>query len=340
MKLLLWNMEWMNDLFDSNGDFRADDHKPQHARSTTVRTRRKHLSGVINELSPEIVVIVEGPNREKELRQFFDADVDGVWEVRLQPTSGSSQCIGCAIRTDTSLFHPQQPVRFFDTQQMDAFQPFEIPNENDGIIEKYRFERSPLYVEIKTADNLTFRIIGLHLKSKGIFNAYEWSKWWAMADANRKKLLAQATQLRVQFLDKYLGEAATQRIPLIVCGDINDGPGMDASEKRLLGSAVERLMGNVWRPFLCLGNALFDTLSSDEQDNLRFEKIYTTSFSDPIFNNVWQKVWIDHILYSYNRAEWVKNAKVNTEMPDGQKIWAKYPHASDHFPISAEIVLQ
>ena len=330
----------MNDLFDRDGNFQADDHKPQHDQRTTVRTRRNHLSGVIDELAPDIVIVVEGPNREKELKAFFDADVAGTWEVKLQPTSGSSQCIGCAVRTDTNLFHPQRPVKFFDTQAMPIFQPFEIPNESDGIIEKYRFERSPLYVEITTASGQPFRIMGLHLKSKGIFSAYEWSKWWAMADANRKKLLAQATQIRVQFLDKYLGEAETQKIPLIVCGDINDGPGLDASEKRLFGSAVERLMGNIWRPFLTLGNALFDQLSDQDQDNLRFEKIYTTSFSDPIFNNTWQKAWIDHILYSYNRAEWVKDAKVHIEMPDGQKIWRKYPHASDHFPITAEIVLE
>lgn len=339
MTLLLWNMEWMNDLFDQDGNFQPDDHHPSHSRQTTVRTRRDHLSGVINELDPDIVVVVEGPNREKELKLFFDADVQGTWEVKLQPTSGASQCIGCAVRTDKNLFHAQSPIAFFDTQQMPAFAPFEVPNENDGIIEKYRFERSPLYVEIKTADGQAFRLMGLHLKSKGIFNAYEWSKWWAVADANRKKLLAQATQIRVNFLDKYLGEAETQRIPLIVCGDINDGPGLDASEKRLFGSAIERLMGNIWRPFLSLGNALFDSLSEKDQEKLRFEKIYTTSFKDAIFNNVWQKEWIDHILYSYNRAEWVKNAQVHIEMPDGKKIWEKYPHASDHFPITAEIVL-
>ena len=34
--------------------------------------------------------------------------------------------------------------------------------------------------------------------------------------------------------------------PLIVCGDIDDAPGLDASEKRLFGSGVERLVGAVW----------------------------------------------------------------------------------------------
>ena len=332
-------MEWMNDLFDQNGNYHADTHKPTHAQSTTVLTRRQHLSGVINDLQPDVVVVVEGPNRENELQLFFDTDVTGDWLVKLQPTSGSAQCIGCAIRTDTSKFHTTTPIRFFDTQTLPTFQPFELPNENDGIIEKYKFERYPLYVELQTATGQVFRVLGLHLKSKGIFDAYEWSKWWAVADANRKKLIAQASRIRVEFLDRYLGDPATQRIPLLVCGDINDGPGMDASEKRLFGSAVERLMGNIWRPFLCLGNALFDTLSPKDQDNLRFDKIYTTTFKDPIFNNVWHREWIDHVLYSMNRAEWVTNAKVDTEMPDGKKIWDKYKHASDHLPITVEVHL-
>ena len=35
-------------------------------------------------------------------------------------------------------------------------------------------------------------------------------------------------------------------------GDINEGPGLDASEKRLYGSGIERLMGTVWTPvYVC-----------------------------------------------------------------------------------------
>jgi hypothetical protein len=76
---------------------------------------------------------------------------------------------------------------------------------------------------------------------------------------------------------------------------------MDASERRLFGSGIERLMGNIWQPGLCLGNALFDALKPKEQSELNLSSIYTTSYSDPIFNNVYQKDWIDHMLYSKQR---------------------------------------
>ena len=74
--------------------------------------------------------------------------------------------------------------------------------------------------------------------------------------------------------------------------------------------------------------------------NTNFEKIVTTSFKDPIFNNVWQREWIDHVLYSETHAEtpWVKNARVYPKLPDGSFIWEKYKHASDHFPVMVEIV--
>jgi len=53
-------------------------------------------------------------------------------------------------------------------------------------------------------------------------------------------------------------DEATRDTPL-VCGDINDGPGLDASEKRFFGSRIGRLIGTVWKPEMCLRNALFDS---------------------------------------------------------------------------------
>jgi endonuclease/exonuclease/phosphatase family metal-dependent hydrolase len=340
LKLIVWNMEWMNDLFVAgNGpaEFRRDEEKPFHNQNSTVRGRRTDLAGVINDLAPDVVVAVEAPSRPEELGLFFDLDVAGDWRVGLQVSPGQSQNIGIAIRTDTGRF-ADEPLKLCDTREDSSFDPFLEDTDNDGIKEQHRFERRPLYAEVTPKEGRPFRVLGLHLKSKGIFNAYEWSKWWETADANRKKLLAQTGRIRAGFLDPYLKGDETREIPLIVCGDINDGPGMDACEKRLLGSAVERLMGRIWNPELCLGNALFDSLNAKDKEELDFSSIYTTSFRDPIFNNVYQQEWIDHILYSKCRGgEWVTGGAVNQKMPDGVPIWKKYPHASDHFPVSVDV---
>ena len=340
IKIAVWNMEWMNDLFVSNDQapaFKADDAIPAHASGATIRQRRDDLSGVLKELDPDVIVVVEGPNRLGELQLFFDEDVPGTWHTWVQPTTGMSQLVGVAVRTDRGKF-AAEPLSIFDTNGQAIFDPFPVDIDNDGITEQYKFERKPLYVEVRSAEGKAFRIVGLHLKSKGIFGAYEWSKWWQIADANRKKILAQATHLRLNFLDKYLQAPDTQHIPLVVCGDINDGPGLDASEKRLFGSGIERLMGSVWHPETSLGNALFDSLSEKDRRELRFSKIHTASFADPIFNHTYHRVWIDHLLYSKNTtADWVTDAQVHIEMEGGQKLWQKYPHASDHFPITAAI---
>jgi endonuclease/exonuclease/phosphatase family metal-dependent hydrolase len=315
IKFLCWNVEWMNDLFTAGttgpAAFRPDAEKPQHNTDTTVKTRREHLSGVIKDLAPDVVVVCEGPSRKEELKLFFDTDVPGTWQVDLQRSPAQSQNIGIAVRTDTGKF--AAPIlEVHDTVGDKRFDPFLVDTDSDDVLEQHKFERRPLFASVSPAGGVPFTVLGLHLKSKGIFDALEWSRWWDTADANRKKILAQATQIRLKFLEPFLSDPATAKTPLIVCGDINDGPGLDASERRLFGSGIERLMGIIWRPQFCLGNALFDTLKQKDKEELDFSSIHTTSFKDPIFNGVYQKEWIDHILYSRNQAGGMGNGRAGS----------------------------
>jgi endonuclease/exonuclease/phosphatase family metal-dependent hydrolase len=322
---------------------------PGSRSNPTVQDRRESLSGAINELNLDVLVVVEGPNKSDELQLFFDTDVQGDWHCDVQPTKGSSQIIGIAVRTDTNKFANPPLTRFHvgegqggEAERIsNATVPFLLDTDDDELKEQHRFERLPLYAQVNIADGKKFRVLGLHLKSKGIFDTLEWSRWWSQADANRKKIVAQCRQLRKEFLDHYLTEEQTRDTALIVCGDINDGPGMDTSERKLNTSGIERLMGTVWKPTLTLRNALFDSLSDEEQHEIDLESVYTTSFRDPMFNN-YRKVWIDHLLYSNNKPQpWIANARAQREFadPNGgkQMIWSKYPHASDHHPVVAEI---
>ncbi len=354
LQFAVWNVEWMNDLFTAGPAFHDNDRRvrgpnPRSRQNPTVQQRRESLSGAINEMNLDVLVVVEGPNKAEELQLFFDSDVEGDWHCEVQPTKGSSQIVGIAVRTDTGKLS-NDPINRFHIGEgqggegerlSNATQKFLLDTDDDDIKEQHRFGRLPLYVEINTVDAKKFRVLGLHLKSKGIFDSLEWSKWWATADANRKKIVAQCRQLRTEFLDHYLNEDPTKDIALIVCGDINDGPGMDTSERKLNTSGIERLMGTVWKPHLSLGNALFDSLSDEKQHDIELDSVYTTSFKDPMFGS-YRKVWIDHLLYSKNKPDnWISEGQARQEFLDDNgeaiKIWSKYPNASDHHPVTATI---
>lgn len=363
MKIAVWNLEWLNDLVTSDEDggsqLKAPERevrgpRPQGRRGRpTVAERSELIAQGLADLDADLIVIVEGPDLTSDLQAIFDALAPGQWHcyaqrsryplspqpgARMQP---STQCVGLAMRLDRGAF-ADPPATIFDAEDPasglvhDATRPFFLDIEQNGVTEWFRYERLPLYAEIHPAGGGDFRILGLHLKSKGIFKAYEWSKWWQMADANRRRLLAQCRHLRTHFLDPYLTDAATAKIPLVVCGDINDGPGFDTSEMRLMASGVETLMGSVWQPKLCLGNALFDTLKPEHQDRLFFDNLSTTRFADAIFNDSYHHVWIDHMLYSRNAPDgWVREASIPRQTADGMPYW----RISDHYPVTARIRL-
>jgi endonuclease/exonuclease/phosphatase family metal-dependent hydrolase len=361
IKLASWNMEWLNDLFVADGAgavaFRLDSEAPQHNAKTTVGERKALLRRGLAHLGADAMVVIEGPSKAEELQLLFDSLAPGTWVTHLQRSVSpnapnrtdkftSQQNVGIAVRTDTGKF-AASPLEAIDALIATsgaihkASEPFFHDSGENGVFEWYRFERRPAYAEVTMADGASFRIVGLHLKSKGIFDALEWSRWWTMADANRERLLAQCRHLREIFINPYLTEEATRHIPLIVCGDINDGPGFDTSEMRLKASGVETIMGSVWEPGLTLGNALFDRLPKKKRDALDFADNFTTSFKDPIFDGQFQREWIDHILYSRNAAPgWVHDGAIVREIPvdaDGPAL--PFHRIADHYPVQATITL-
>lgn len=337
-------MEWLNELFTGDPpQFHPDDHSGYMTKQK-VGERRKDLAGVINEVDSDIWVITEGPNRVEELQLFFDDPlINGTWHCAVQ--SSGAQSLGIAVKQDNNLFD-NTPLDWFDLnssaeadQLKRATNDFPMDTDGDGLDEIHKYERKPIYAQVNGLGGKSFRIIGVHLKSKGIFEPLEWSKWWSKADGNRKKIVAQCHQLKSKFLNGYLSNIATKDIPLIVCGDINDGPGFDTSEMKILASGVERLMGSIWKPELCLGNVLYDTLSDNDKSELDFSNLYTASFKDPIFNNSYRRSWIDHILYSHRANNWILDGTVHHTMVSGNPIWKDYPKSSDHRPVSCVIDL-
>lgn len=354
MKLAVWNMEWLNDLVDSNAGALKPGVRnvrgprpPWENEGPTVAERIALLREGLADLDPDILLIVEGPDRTEDMEILMAAISDAEWTVHIQRSrfpsapdnsrqNTSTQCVGIALRTDRGIF-ADTPMTTTDVEDPasglihTATEPFFLDLGADKVPEWFRYERRPLWVTVHPAQGSDFNVMGLHLKSKGVFAAHEWSRWWQLADANRMRLLAQCRHIREAFLDVYLSDPAS--LPLIVAGDINDGPGFDTSEMRLNASGVETLMGSVWKPDLSLGNSLFDALSDGDRARLDFSDVTTTRFADPIFNDTYHRVMIDHILYSRNTPDWVSPGVVPRKTAAGTEYWK----ISDHFPVVADI---
>ena len=53
--------------------------------------------------------------------------------------------------------------------------PFLMDTDRYDLDELHKFERRPLYTKVHLDNGEFFRILGVHLKSKGIFRTLEWA---------------------------------------------------------------------------------------------------------------------------------------------------------------------
>jgi endonuclease/exonuclease/phosphatase family metal-dependent hydrolase len=169
----------------------------------------------------------------------------------------------------------------------------------------------------------------VHTKSKGIFKVVDMIHWQRENIKNRRKLYGECTRIR-QRIDEWFSKGHQ----IIVMGDINDGPGMDAFEFQFARSAVEILMGDLFDPDRVLRNYA----GRPKWGNYGWEPS-SARFKDRITeDNI--NVLIDHILVSAN---------VKPSGQDPHKIWNPFRledakplkqqllDASDHFPVTLRI---
>jgi hypothetical protein len=302
-----YNIRFMNDIFANNV-----------VRANSV-DRANSIATVINRIDPHVLAISEAANDDLEHQHFIDNFLGGQYQV-VSGNSRGRQNLVFYIRAPFHLESIDVAGNFYD--------PWNIDIDSDTVTERFRWERRPLEVVLRIGQGAAaqrVRFINVHTKSKGIFDVVDLARFESISLGNRKKLIAQATRLR-QRLDDLLSDA--NPIPTVVLGDMNDGPGLDAFERRLGKSFVETLMGSVFRPQSIFGNAL-----SHIPENER----WTADFRDPIVTNPRgfdHRVWIDHILVSPDLLA----AASSIRLVDGSgTIDARdndSRNASDHFAIT------
>lgn len=302
-----YNIRWMNRMF--TGNHVTEDNED----------RANAISAVINRLNPDILAISEAANADEEHQSFIDTFLNGGYQV-VSGASRGGQNLVFYIRDPFQLVEIDEVGNFYD--------PWNVDIDEDKVTEHIRWDRKPLEAVFRIgqgANAQRIRVINVHAKSKGIFDVVDLSRFQEISLGNRKKLIAQATKLRER-LDELLAEATP--VPTVVLGDMNDGPGLDAYERKLGRSFVETTMGSVFNPESIFRNAL-----QHIDDELR----WTADFPDPIVNNPRDfnhRVWIDHILVSPDLADPQGQLRLvagSGEIDENDDIAEL---ASDHFAVS------
>ncbi len=272
---MTYNIENMNRMFSDN------------QVKEPYRERAEKIAAVISAVNPHILGICEAANDPEEHAHFIE---------HYLPGSGYELACGSSRGVQNLVFYYRDPVSPVAIDEGFSFyDPWQEDIDGDGLKEYLTWERKPLEAVFKIgAVGQELRCILVHAKSKGIFSVVDLHHFENISLGNRKKLIGQANRLRSR-LDDLLKQPNS--LPMVVMGDMNDGPGYDAYEMKLGKSFVETVMGSVFEP----GNIFHNTLWWMSQSSATKEDLWTVEFPDPIVENALgykHRVWIDHILVS------------------------------------------
>ena len=339
IKLAVYNMEWMKDLFFKDGRPKTEGESDSDDRKDGLRS--KQLANVVEAIDPDVLCIVEGPDTlkdgsktaSKQLEAWctlhnLDTDYRGVHGF---PSGGQQEL--CALFKKSKVQCKHAPVRAKAKKPFNA--EFFVDTTDSLIKERYKHYRPPFEISVEQAgggDEL-MRIIVAHTKSKGIFDSVDLARYEQLSERNRRKLYAECFSIRGR-CDQWLED--NPDLKLAVVGDINDGFGLDYYEQRFSRSAVETLLGNVWAP----ERILRSVLPQPKLGKYGWTPS-SSSFRDVITENR-VNVLIDHILVSQS-VDFDQALVWNPFLKDApQAVKSLKPElrgASDHFPVSVEMTI-
>ncbi len=326
LKIAVYNVEWMRRLFHKDG--------------TPITTgdegnRSQQLASIVSAINPDFIGIVEGPDTLANGSKTASLQLEK-WGAHFglnnhfkgvhgYPSNGQQEL--CALYDSSKIKVEFTPT----TNSKNQFnEPFLVDTTNRLIKEQYKHFRPPLELTVTSlADNHFSKIIIAHTKSKGIFAPVDYAKFEQISKRDRMRLYAECMSIRNK-CDEYIGTDNN----VIVMGDINDGVGMDFYENKFNKSAVEILLGDLWKP-----NMILKSVLSKPKWTSNGWKPSSSRYRDRITeDNI--NVLIDHILISEGLIS--SNAKVwnpYLEKDDAtiKAISNELKNASDHFPIVAEV---
>lgn len=247
MRIATYNVEWFANLFDAN-DHLHDDGAWSGRRDVTRAQQTAALGRVFRALDADAVMVIEAPDTGakhdtvKALEHFAARFDLRARRAVMGFANNTQQEIALLYDPDAlSATHdpqgePTGPEGATGAPRFDGVMQIDL--DVDATQDKVVFSKPPLELAVQAASGFEFRMIGAHLKSKAPHGARDDAHAMQISIANRRKQLAQAIWLRAR-VDAHL-DAGT---PVMVMGDLNDGPGLDVFEDLFGRSSVEVVLG-------------------------------------------------------------------------------------------------
>jgi exonuclease III len=338
MRVVNWNIEWMNDWFVGGGSvaFRKDNPR---TGVTDVADLCRRVANVINNLNPDVLTVEEGPSDIREMELFVETYlVDGqrnrLFDI-FGGIDGGGQKIYTLVKKGGEFRNAVIPTDDFTLGLQD---PWEADINGDYELEGYEFTRLPVVVEgTKEDENSKVRIVTLHTKSKYVHSGESlWSnpdtriQYVKAALENRRRISSEAMRVR-RYLDDLLNREIDSLV--IMMGDFNDGPGIDYFEKRYLTHNVtDILLGSTYYPGLLFKHSFLERVPEHQR--------YTAIFDDFIDDIPGRHLLLDHILISPALSSRVKDSGIAHQEYDAgtdPNASGRQKYVSDHRPIYADL---
>lgn len=330
MKIMNWNIEWMNKWFSGNNNPVWGSGSLSAERAKICATK---VAAVIDDIAPDLLCIQEGPSATAEMDLFiaeFLSDSNGPLFEYIIGADGGAQKLYILRRLDGAFAAMDLAI---DPLTQGLAELWDADVNGDMLLEGYDFTRLPLIVDVDPIGSAPIRMVNLHTKSKFVkFGESKWNnpnrrqEFIVQALEARRRISAEGFRLRI-YLDALVEADPGARI--VVTGDWNDGPGRDLFERSYLTHNVaDIVLGSTFTPDLIFHHPLLAHVPAPALFTARFD-----DFVDDIDD---RPLLLDHFAISPALTSWVEDAEIAHQAYEDQLTGsgrAREERPSDHRPI-------
>ncbi|GGL67813.1 endonuclease/exonuclease/phosphatase family protein [Wenxinia marina] len=341
MRLATYNVEWFDHLFDESGRLLADGGRSGR-EGVTRAEQAEGLAAVFGALDADAILVVEAPDigRRRDGRAALEgfAAHAGLRARRVLAGFANDTQQELMLLYDPDVLSARHDPRGWPPGRPGAGSPrfdgtLDVDLDIDGRPDAVRWSKPPLEAELTVrASGRVVRLIGVHAKSKAPTGARGRDTVMRLAIENRRKQMAQAVWLRAR-VEEHLSAGDS----LIVAGDFNDGPGLDAYERLFGRSSLEIVAGE--------GDALrlFDPHAREVRGNPTTAQPASARFALP-GGARWLSAMLDYLMVSEDLAAlapvWtIWHPFDHRPCYEDAALRQALLHASDHFPVTLDIAL-